>query len=245
MKNEEAKLILQAYRPGGRDAGDPMFAEALEQARRDPELQKWLAQEQALDSLLQARLQKAVPIPFGLKTRLLAQSKAVRPVAWWRIPFWQATVAVLVIMATLAVLWLKPTNQFQFADLRGAMVQTSLQMDDHVSHLAQDMTNVRDWLKTQNAPSDYGLPAALRDAMLKGCKVVDWHGRKVTMLCLKAGTSHVDLFVIDCTRFRDFRPSETVQFGNDNGLTTAVWCNGDKTYLLAGKVDESDLRKML
>jgi hypothetical protein len=65
------------------------------------------------------------------------------------------------------------------------------------------------------------------------------------MLCLKAGTSHVDLFVIDCTRFPDFRPSETVQFGNDNGLTTAVWCNGDKTYLLAGKVDESDLRKML
>ena len=245
MKNEEAKLILQAYRPGGRDAGDPMFAEALEQARRDPELQKWLAQEQALDSLLQARLQKAVPIPFGLKTRLLAQSKAVRPVAWWRIPFWQATVAVLVIMATLAVLWLKPTNQFQFADLRGAMVQTSLQMDDHVSHMAQDMTNVRDWLKTQNAPSDYGLPAALRDAMLRGCKVVDWHGRKVTMLCLKAGTSHVDLFVIDCTRFPDFRPSETVQFGNDNGLTTAVWCDGDKTYLLAGKVDESDLRKML
>ena len=50
MNNQEAKLILQAYRPGGRDTFDPLFAEALEQARRDPELQKWFAErKQALD----------------------------------------------------------------------------------------------------------------------------------------------------------------------------------------------------
>src|SRR5258706_136048 len=40
MNNQEAKLILQAYRCGGQDASDPLFAEALEQARRDPELAK-------------------------------------------------------------------------------------------------------------------------------------------------------------------------------------------------------------
>ena len=32
MKNQEAKFILGAYRPDGRDAGDPAFTEALAQA---------------------------------------------------------------------------------------------------------------------------------------------------------------------------------------------------------------------
>ena len=41
MNNQEAKFILGAYRPGGRDAVDPMFSEALAQAGRDPELRAW------------------------------------------------------------------------------------------------------------------------------------------------------------------------------------------------------------
>ena len=210
MNNQEAKLILQAYRPGGLDAADPMFAEALALAQHDPELQKWLAKEQALDALVQARLQQAVPIPFGLKTRLLAQRKAVRPVAWWRTPFWLVTAAaVLVLMAALTVVWLKPSDRPQFADLRETMVQNSLQMDEHVSHMAKDMAQIQDWLKTQKAPANFAMPASLHDAMLHGCKVLDWHGQKVTMLCLMAsGGSHVDLFVIDCTHFRDFKPSD-------------------------------------
>jgi len=39
MNNQEAKLILQAYRPTRPDALDPLYADALEQARRYPEFQ--------------------------------------------------------------------------------------------------------------------------------------------------------------------------------------------------------------
>jgi len=42
MNNQEAKFILAAYRPGGQDASDPLFAEALEQVRRDPDWQRGL-----------------------------------------------------------------------------------------------------------------------------------------------------------------------------------------------------------
>jgi len=41
MDSGEAKFILSAYRPEGQDASDPRFAEALEQVRRDPILQRW------------------------------------------------------------------------------------------------------------------------------------------------------------------------------------------------------------
>jgi hypothetical protein len=39
MDNREAKFVLSAYGPGGQDAGDARFAEALEQVRRDPMLE--------------------------------------------------------------------------------------------------------------------------------------------------------------------------------------------------------------
>ena len=49
MDNNDAKLILQVYRSGGEDASDPFFAEALEQARLDPALRTWFAEQQAKD----------------------------------------------------------------------------------------------------------------------------------------------------------------------------------------------------
>ena len=96
MNNQEAKLILQAYHPGGRDASDPLFAEALEQARRDPELQKWFADEQALDSRIQSKLRTAVLVPRDLKSNLLALRKINRPVPWWFQPMKLAAAAAVV-----------------------------------------------------------------------------------------------------------------------------------------------------
>ena len=249
MNNQEAKLILQAYRPGGQDAADPLFAEALEQVRRDPELQKWFAKEQTLDQRIQAKLQEAIPVPLGLKANLLAQRKITQAVPWWRQPFWLTTAAataVVLLFATLTLVWMSHSSEPQFAALRETMVQNSRQETGHVALMAQDMTKVRDWLKTQNAPTDFELPVSLHDAMLHGCKVLDWHGHKVTMLCLMAnGGGHVDLFVVDCTHFRDFTPSMTAQFAKSDGLNTAAWCHGDKTYLIASNLEESQLRKIL
>jgi hypothetical protein len=79
MSNDETKLILCAYRPGGQDASNPLFAGPLEQARHNPELKKWFAEERTFDSRLQAKLRNAITIPADLKTNLLALRKIVRP----------------------------------------------------------------------------------------------------------------------------------------------------------------------
>ena len=84
MNNVEAKLMLRACRPGGRDAADPCFAEALAQVERDLELQQWFANEQAFDLRMRDKLQAAVPVPAGLKARLLAQRKIAPALPWWR-----------------------------------------------------------------------------------------------------------------------------------------------------------------
>ncbi len=67
-----AKLTLQTYRPGGQDAHDPQFRKVLEQASRDPELARWLANERAVDFYIAAKLQAAINPPPGLLSELLA-----------------------------------------------------------------------------------------------------------------------------------------------------------------------------
>lgn len=50
MDKEQAKFILESFRPDGADATDADFAEALELAASDRELGEWLADERAADA---------------------------------------------------------------------------------------------------------------------------------------------------------------------------------------------------
>ncbi len=83
MNNDEAKFILAAYRPNGQDATDPLFAEPLAQARRDPELQAWLDTQLAFDAAVAAKLHDLQP-PLGLRDTLLAGAGKSRREPWWR-----------------------------------------------------------------------------------------------------------------------------------------------------------------
>ncbi len=246
MNNQEAQLILQAYRLGGQDAADPQFQEALEQLQRDPDLERWFAQERAIETRIQARLRAAVKPPEHLKANLLAQRKIVRPVVWWRRPAWLAAAAAVALLAAIATSLSRRSSELEFAAFRQAMAQHATRLREHVTFMAHDVSKIQQWLKERNIDANFDLPAALRDTPVQGCRVVDWKGQKVTLICfLLNGKEHVDLFVIDRTQFRDFTPSETPQFARADGLTTASWARGEKTYLLASTADESVIRKWL
>ncbi len=75
MDEKRARLILESYRPGVDDPGDPPVAEALQEVAANPGLAEWFAEEQAFDRAIAAHLE-AVPAPFGLKTRILASAEA-------------------------------------------------------------------------------------------------------------------------------------------------------------------------
>src|SRR5262249_16384856 len=103
MDNLEAKFILSAYRPGGQDASDPRFAEALQQARRDPILQRWFEESVAFDSAITAKL-NAVELPPHLRKDILAGAK-VSHVARWKSQFGKwAIAAALILSAALGML---------------------------------------------------------------------------------------------------------------------------------------------
>src|SRR5438067_7586948 len=103
MTKEEAKRILAAYRPGDQDRLDSSFAEALQEIGKDPELARWLAEEREFDRAVAAHL-NSVPVPFALKTRVLAnmgpQTATKRR---WLAPLAAAGAALLLLALIISV----------------------------------------------------------------------------------------------------------------------------------------------
>ena len=237
MNNQEAKLILQAYRADGQDAANPFFAEALEQARHDPELQKWFAEENALNARLQVRLETAIPVPAGLKADLLALRKTARPIPWWFQPMKLAAAAVI-LLSLGAMLFLLLQKSAPLASFRETMARSSAQTQEHVAFESHDFGKIRQWLQNRHMDTNFDLPVMLQAGVPQGCRTVDWNGRKATMICLFVNGEHMDLFVMDRTGLPDFPENSTPQFAKAGGLMTATWETGQKVYLLTGQSKE-------
>jgi hypothetical protein len=247
MNNEEAKLILQAYRPGGQDANDPRFREALDQAQRDPELARWFANEQALDSRISAKVKTAIKPPAHLKSQLLAQRKIVRPVVWWKMPAWQlAAAACLALLVTIGVLWFKPAGQAQFAAYRTSMAEFAGNKLDRLDLMSHDVAEVRRWLAQRESHGDLVLPAGLNGRPSLGCRLLDWKGHKVSLVCFELGNKQVaHLLVVDSAAFQD-APTESPVFNQVGNVATASWSRDGKTYVVASKeASQTDLMKLL
>jgi len=247
MNNEEAKLILQAYRPGGQDAHDPRFREALEQAQRDPELARWFANEQALDSRINAKLKTAIAPPANLKSQLLAQRKILRPVAWWRQPVWQlAAAACLALLLTVAAIWLKTARASGFAQYRSEMAEFAGLKLDRLDLMTRDVAEVRRWLVQQNSNGDFVVPAGLDGRPSVGCRLLEWKGRKVSLVCFELQNRQIaHLLVVDRDAFRN-APAESPVFNQVGEVATVSWSRGNKTYLMASKGGtEQELLKLL
>ena len=245
MNNQEAKLILQAYRCGGQDASDPLFAEALEQARRDPELQKWFAEENALDARIQTSLQTAVPVPRELKSNLLALGKIIRPTPWrWFQPMKLAAVAAVLLLLGLGMFLFLPQKPAQVASFRETMARYSLQQEGHVTYESHDMAKIQQWLQGRGLGTNFELPVALRGGAPQGCRVIDWNGRKATMICFMFEGQHMDLFLMERADLPDFPANGAPQYAKADGLMTATWSDGGNIYLLTSE-NKTVLQKAL
>jgi len=257
MTREEARLILQSCRLGGQDAADPQFAEALALAKRDPELAAWFEQERKFDTLVGGSLRQ-VRAPARLKAEILALGKSVESPAespisvWWRNLFsWNSPVSwamasAIVVLLGLVIFWKKPENPGRFADFSAQMVQAAVNDPHHVDTGASNLKQAVAWLGAHQSENNLVLPAVLNGNGLMGCRVLSWHGRKVSMLCYQLhGSTHVDLFVTQGGMFPDAPPPDQPQFASSNGSPTASWSHDGNAYLLVGHGDAAILQKLL
>jgi len=244
MNRDEAKYILSVFHLGGQDVEDPQFREALELSKQDPVLGAWFANEQAIDARISQKF-TAFPVPAELTTRLFAARKIIPARAWWQRPAWERAAACLLLVLVLSGWLLHSAGRPRFTEFRTFVADSAAQLE-HLDLLSTNLAEVRQWLQERNAPSDFVVPAGIHGRPSIGCRKFSWNGRPIGLVCFKidkVGTAH--LFVMNRATLRH-APGANPEFAlSNNGVATASWSKDQRIYVLAGKMDERQLRRLL
>ena len=249
MNNEQAKFILRAYRPGGRDAGDATFCAAVQQAQRDPALGAWFAREQAFDAAVAAKVRAVAPPP-GLREAILTGARMSRPPAaasahpWRRPVAWLALAAAAVALASVASLrWFRAAGpgaapldtvaRFALADPESA----------HTGPHADRLGAFGAWL--QNPANALATMPALDLAQLRAddCRAVRIAGHEVFEICFQRGGAWYHIYL---ARARDFDPGAgNPVFQELAGRSVVSWTSRGLACVLMTRGGTDALRRIL
>lgn len=248
MDNQEAKFILKAYRPGGQDANDPRFAEALAQARRDPLLERWFRESVAFDAAVTEKLCAVAPPP-GLRESILAGAKVSRPLRWGNPLLKLALAAALLLAALVGSLIVRDATRPRLAGWQTEALQTVSSLVNGRSKFDVQSHNTADliaWLKTNRAPAAERLPANIEKLQSLGCKTFSWNGQPVSVICFTrpdGGLIHLVTTRASAASGSTLKAErKLVQQGH---WATATWREGDKVYMLALEGSPNQLRAYL
>lgn len=257
MDKQELQMRLAACRPSGQDNEDAAIREALEQLPGDPEMAVWFAKAQALDFAI-CRQIESVDVPEGLRERIFAVARMSRRKREWNRRLWLAAAAV--ILAGVAVLALETSEapSAQTSDIapavaslreyRDDVASAFLKMHDKSFHLDladSNVVKVKAWLSEHGAPGDVELRAGLGDAKPHGCKIIEWRGRRVSMLCFGKNNDEAHLFVVDRSAIRDLGGIEAGRIERFGGVEVIVWQDDRRAYVMMGDSPKTDLKRFL
>jgi len=239
VNRDEAKNILLLYRHGTPDAGDPQIAEALELAKHDLELARWLEAHCARQFVLREKLRQ-IPVPAGLKEQIISEQAAgERMKSWQKLVLAGGAVALVALLVFLSPFrFTQRTDEATLGVYADEMASVALR--GYGMDLAtNDLVQIKAYLAQMQAPADYRLPVALQKAVATGCAVENWQATKVSMICFRTGKplapgqqNDLWLFVVDRAAVKAADISAVPQIANVNRLVTAAWTQGGKIYLL-------------
>ncbi len=242
MNNEEAKFILQGYRPNGADSGDATFNAALEQARNDPALGEWFARQQAFDAAVSARLAQVAP-PSDLRGAILAGGKVTAPQsgrAWWNRPAWMGAAASIAIMLAAGMaLWpnrAEALPQFVLEDVRLSAV--------HGGH-GHENNELQAVLNDPGTRLGQKLPIQFANLHETGCRTINCRGHDVLELCFKRNGVWFHAYI---ARKRDFPTvaKDVAPRITDHGSTSlATWVDDEHVIMVVSKSGRKNLEALL
>lgn len=244
MNREEAKYVLSAYPIAGNQCEDSQFEEALRLAQRDPELREWFGRERELDAVIARKLQ-SVPPPPDLQFQLLAAHKVI-PIPRWRfrIASFAAAAAIALVALTLSSYLFARRPTLALADFETYVASTAATLD-HLDLNTSNLVEIRDWLRQGQAPSEFTVPSGLAQNKRVGCRVFDWRGKRVSLVCFALGeqkTAH--MFIVERAVLRNVAANERVRVDSgQGGITTAIWTDDVNAYVVALQDGADELRR--
>jgi len=243
MNNQEAKFILGGYRPGGHDAGDAMFCEALKQAQADPVLGAWFAREQAHDAAVAAKLREIAP-PAGLREAILAGARVsgTKPAAWRR-PVWMAMAAsVAVLIGVTAALW--PNRAAATAPLTKFAMADALEISKHGGRGAAER-ELRGDLTEASTRLSGRLPVDFAALAKTGCRTVDVDGQTVLEVCFKRDGTWFHCYIARCGDFPALAAKQGPVFAENGKISAVTWADGAHRFVVAGPAGRETIARLL
>jgi hypothetical protein len=239
----EAREILALYRPGDTNHLDPRMAEALDLARRDPQLAVWFGQHCAAHVKL-AGEPELLGAPAAAKPGKPAEvDEHIIPIN--RTALFMIGAAGLAVVSIFLWTWLTPRPRNNFANYRDRMARL-VQRSYPVKILLTDQAQIRQYFHSNSGPYDFPMPHNLEKFPGTGAAVMTWHSQPVSMMGLAAGrNTNLYIFVIKKSTFTDeFFPAST-QYARVGRLMTASWAGPTNVYLLTGPNDTAALQYFL
>jgi hypothetical protein len=243
MDSFEAREILALYRPGDTNHLDPRMAEALELARRDPQLAVWFGQHCAAHVKLPGEPELiGTPVP-AKPEKPVEGDEHILPINKPALILIGAAFLIVVV----AVLWVTfnrtPPDKFiSYRDRMARLVQRSYP----VKILLTDQAQVRQYFRSNGGPYDFAMPHNLEKFPGTGSAVMTWHGQPVSMMGLAAGgNTNLYIFVIKKSTFTDEFFPASIQYARVGRLMTASWAGPTNVYLLTGPNDTAALQSYL
>lgn len=247
MNNQEAKFILGTYRPDGRDAGDPMFTDALAHAERDPELRTWLEQQRKFDTNVSAKLKEIAP-PAELRAAIFAGVRASQPRRqWWANPTWLVAAAAIAVLAVVSISLRQTTGAPTVSELTAfAMKDLADAHDGHVGH-PPEFAGLQAQLASVSVPltTPGGVAIDLDELRQKNCRSVKIAGREVFEICFQRDGAWFHLYA---ARRSDFAPGAV----DVKSLITATgdyaataWADSKNVYALVTHAGREALRRVI
>jgi hypothetical protein len=243
MTRDQAREILSMRRPSGADDHDPLIADALEFARCDQELGRWLAQQTAFDAGV-TRACAEIPVPMNLRARLLAADKVV-VLPWWRRslhPAEMAAAACIALLLALGAVWLG-TREPGTASLRERVIEETWSGRRHVALETTNLAEIRRFIAAHELRGDFKLPPQLSAMRARGCSIVHVDGKRLPFVCFVDNNRHLHLAVLERGTLPDVAGTAMPDFDKWQGWATATWTRGSNTFVLTGMKPVDFVRK--
>ena len=247
MDSREAKQILAMYRPGDTDSPDPRMAQALQLARKDPQLAVWFGQHCAAHVALPNEPESAQLPPEPKEPKPPAEAQHPEYILLNKLALIMIVAAVLLLLGAWLWPYFAPAGKNTLTSYRDRMAR-SVQRAYPMKIAVTDQAQLREYFRVNGGPVGFPLPKNLEKLPATGGAVFTWHSQPVALLGLDAGgNTNVYVFLIKRSVFETPTPSDRdkPEFEQIGRLNTATWTVGDTVYLLASPADKTAIQGFL
>lgn len=244
MNNSEARLILSAHRPDGRDVADPAVVAAMAQAAADAELGAWWENEQRFDRAVASRLAQVAPPP-GLRSAILAGTRAGHP----RRGGWQWAVSLAVAAGVAVLMTVVTSPPRSAAPGAGVLAEFALRdlAESHDEHSARPDNLEEIQRRLASGPGSLRATVALDldDLRRRNCRIVRVAGREVFELCFRRDGTWFHLYAARQSDFAEVGAASGPAYHVRGGLASSTWTHGGTVYALVTSGGMAGLRRAI